>query len=811
MRPDLQSIELTISGMHCAMCALSLEKGLNNTPGVNKASVNLGTGKAAIEYDHSVVDPGALVRVVKETGFEVVPEGVRIRVGGMTCVMCAKTIEGALISLNGIISAKADPGNDQVYVTYIPSVLSMEDIKKAIEDTGYTYLGTGEKENLLEDEIFRTDLSDKRNRVIIGFSISAILMLEMFIPAHDTLLFMYLQFIIATPAFFYLGYPIYRASFVSLKNRMLNMDVMYGMGISIAYIASVLGTFGIVLDRTYIFYSTAIMLTSFLMLGRYLEARAKGRTSGAIKALIRLQPDFTSVIEDDSEIRRPTDEVKTGDLILVRPGERIPVDGVIVSGTSYIDESMITGEPVPVEKSKGTRVIGGTILTTGSITFQAEKVGSDTVLARIIRMVREAQNSRPHVQKIADKVVSWFIPVVLTISVLAFLYWYFIAGMGFQFALQTLIAVLVVACPCALGLATPTAVTVGVGRGAELGILIRNGESLEVCDKITSMLFDKTGTITEGRPVVTDIDLFSGDVPSLLQAAASLEHLSLHPLGSAIIEKAGTESINPRDVRDFSNVSGKGLSGILDSEPVFVGSRAFMEDSGIQLNNNESESLSLRQSEGKTAVLVAKSRELLGLISISDRIKPDAKEAIENLQKMKISSMMVTGDNQRTAEVVGRQVGIQQVRAGILPQEKGEVVSQLEKGGEIVAFVGDGINDAPALAQAHVGIAIGNGTDIAVESADIVLVKGDLNDAVAAVQLGRKVMSRIRLNLFWAFAYNIVLIPLAAGLLYYSGKIIFRPEYGALAMALSSVTVISLSLLLKNYVPPVKRSPHNKV
>lgn len=805
MISEIQRTELGISGMHCASCAQSLEKGLRNTPGVKTVSVNLGTEKAVIDYDPDIVDPVALVKAVKNVGFEVTPDTIIVRVGGMTCAMCAKTVEEALKKLSGVITARVNLSDESVCISCIPSARLTGDITRTIGDVGFTCLGTGEREYPLEEEVFKKDLSDRLRRVILGFLISAVLMLLMFLPVQSATSLLYLQFIIATPAFIYFGEPIFRAAYAALKNRTLNMDVMYGMGIGIAYGASVLGTFGIVLDRTYIFFSTAIMLTSFLNLGRYLEARAKGRTSGAIKALIRLQPDTASVMRDGHERRIPTCEVKIGDLIIVRPGERIPVDGVIVSGLSCIDESMITGEPNPVEKTGSDEIIGGTIPTTGSITFRAERVGADTVLARIIKMVKEAQNSRPQVQKIADIAVSWFIPVVLVISIATFLYWYFIAGMGFQFALQTLLAVLVVACPCALGLATPTAVTVGVGRGAELGILIRNGESLEICDKITTLILDKTGTITEGRPSVTDIDLFTGDISQLLLSAASLEHLAIHPLGSAILEKAEKEGIKPVDVENFKYVAGKGLSGVINGEAVLMGSPGFMADSRIPLTNYQSDHISSRQNEGKTVVLVTKGRELVGLISIADRIKPDAKDAIRILHGMKISSKMITGDNKNTAEVVGRLVGIQEIKAGVLPEEKGREVLQLEKSGEVVAFVGDGINDAPALAQADVGIAIGNGTDIAIESADIVLVKGDLKDAVAAVQLARKVMGRIKLNLFWAFAYNIILIPLAAGLLYHFGGVVFRPEYSAFAMAFSSVTVVSLSLLLMRYVPPVKR------
>lgn len=802
MTDNPRKVELEISGMHCASCALNLEKGLSETKGVQNARVNFASGKAVVEYDPEVTDLGALNGVVEKSGFSVINEQVTIRIGGMTCAVCAQTVEKALTSLEGVTAATVNLTNERAYVRYNPSQVGLHKMREAIIAAGFRYLGA-DKEGTLSagEEILQKDLTDKRNRVIIGFAISAVLMVMMAAPPELKHTLMYVQFLIAMPAFIWLGVPIFSAARGALRNLTLNMDVMYAMGTGVAFLASVMGTFGIVLDMHYMYYETAIMLMSFLMLGRYLEARAKGRTSAAIQGLIRLQPDTASIFEDGVERRVPIEEVNIGSEILIRPGDRIPVDGVVRSGTSFVDESMITGEPVPVEKLPGDEVVAGTLATSGSLSFEARRIGKETMLARIIAMVEDAQGSKPPVQQLADTVVTWFIPVVLGIALVASGFWY-VSGAGLQFTLQIFISILVIACPCALGLATPTAVTVGVGRGAELGLLIRNGISLEVSDRLTTVLFDKTGTLTNGTPQVTDIDLFTGTRPLLLSYAASLEHLSTHPLGEAIVNLAGSEGIYPADVLNFSYTPGKGLSGEIAGGMIRIGNQKYLEESGVVFNASHEQALVSRQAEGKTTVLVARETQLMGIISISDTIKHSASQAVAALREMGIAAAMVTGDHQRTAMSVGRMVGIDRIIAGVLPDAKEREVARLQEKGEVVAFVGDGINDAPALARADTGIAIGSGTDVAIESADIVLMREEITDVVAAIQLARKVMGRIRLNLFWAFAYNIILIPLAAGVLY--PYIIFRPEYGALAMALSSVTIISLSLMLRGYTPPVR-------
>ncbi|HOV51650.1 MAG TPA: copper-translocating P-type ATPase, partial [Methanothrix sp.] len=549
---------------------------------------------------------------------------------------------------------------------------------------------------------------------------------------------------------------------------------------------------------------TAIMLASFLTLGRFLEAKAKGSTSEAIRKLVGLQPRKATVLRDGSEIEVAVEEVVVGDQIQVKPGEKIPVDGLVLDGQSYVDESMITGEPVPALKVVGQKVVGGTINKNGVLRFRATKVGRETTLAQIISLVQEAQGSRPPIQRIADRAVSYFIPAILSIAALAFVYWYFIAHETLLFSLTALISVLVVACPCALGLATPTAVTVGVGRGAEIGILIKSGEALEASEKLNSVAFDKTGTLTVGRPDVTDLTSFGIDEIDLLRLAANAEKGSEHPLAEAVVRKAQAQGISLIGATDFETLPGKGVLAKVDAKSVVVGNRLLFLERGIEMPDELLAKASDLEKQGKTAILIALDGKGCGVLGIADKLKDSARRAVAELKKMGLGVVMITGDNLRSASAVANQLGIEQVLSEVLPEEKSKEIKRLQQGGRKVAFVGDGINDAPALAQADVGIAIGSGTDVAIETGEIVLMKDDLLDAVAAIQLSRKVISRIKLNIFWAFAYNALLVPVAAGALFPFYGITFRPEFAGLAMALSSVTVVSLSLLLKRYTPPAK-------
>jgi Cu+-exporting ATPase len=805
-----KKVELKVSGMTCATCATTIEKSLLDLEGVEDAQVNLGTETATVEYDPTTLKLLDLENAVTDAGYGVIHEKVTLKVGGMTCATCVQTIENALRSLDGVADVMVNLGAEKAYVTYNPRITTVDEMKCAIEDAGYQYLGVeGEREDL--EKIAREkDLRAKRNRFVVGFAIGIPLMMLMYVPVMVPFPMAYFMLVVSTPTFVYVSQPIFSAAYRSLKNKTLNMDVMYSMGIGVAFGSSVLGTFEVILSRDFLFYETAILLASFLTIGRYLEARAKGKTSEAIKRLIGLQPKTATVIRDGSELEIPIEDVQLEDRIIVKPGEKIPVDGEIIDGESFVDESMITGEPIPVLKQKGDGVVGGTLNKNSILTVRATKIGKDTVLAQIIKLVEEAQGSRPPVQRIADKVVSYFIPTVLTIAFLAFAVWYLIIGNTLLFSLTALISVLVIACPCALGLATPTALTVGVGRGAELGVLVKKGEALEIAEKLTTIVFDKTGTLTRGKPDVTDIITFGIGENELLKLAASVEKNSQHPLAEAIVRRAHEKGIELVESTEFDTFGGRGVSAKVAGNEVLIGNRILFAERNIMLPPEIEDAVVQLENEGKTVILIAHAHQISGSIAIADTLKESTKDAISAFKEMKLNVVMITGDNARTAHAIAAQIGIERVLAEVLPQDKAEEVKKLQAQGEVVAFVGDGINDAPALAQADVGIAIGSGTDVAIESGEIVLIKDDLMDAVSAVQLSKKVMTRIKQNLFWAFAYNTALIPMAAGILYPFFGITFKPELAGLAMALSSVTIVTLSLMLKSYTPPAKRGEQPK-
>lgn len=801
----MKKTEIKVSGMTCASCATTIEKSLNKIDGVSSAQVNLASEIASVEFDSSVVKLADLEKAVNDAGYGVVQDKVTIKIGGMTCASCVTTIENTLKKLAGISDVSVNLGAERAYVTYNSRITSISDMNEAIEKAGYQFLGIeGEETEELEKQMKERDLKLKLRRMFIGFSVGLPLMILMFLDLELPFPLAYLMLVIATPTFLYISAPIFRGAYRALKNRNLNMDVMYSMGIGVAFVASLLGTFEVVLTREFLFYETAVLLAAFLMMGRYLEARAKGRTSDAIKKLMDLQSKNATVIRDNEELIIPIEDVKVGDSVIIRPGEKIPVDGDVYEGGSYVDESLITGEPIPVLKQNGTSVVGGSINKNGVLRFKAKRIGKDTVLSQIIKLVEDAQGSKPPIQRIADRVVSFFIPAVLLVAILAFILWYVIAASTLLFALTALIAVLVIACPCALGLATPTAVTVGIGRGAELGILVKRGEALELSNKLTTILFDKTGTLTKGRPEVTDIITAGISEEDFLRNVASVEKNSQHPLAEAIVNKAQEKGFELKKSNNFNSYDGKGAIGEINGLKILIGNRTLLSENDISYNELESKIIDL-ENEAKTVVLIAFDDRFTGLIAIADPLKDTTVGAIKAFKKENLKIGMITGDNRRTANAIARKIGIDNVIAEVLPQDKANEVAKLQEKGEVVAFVGDGINDAPALAKADVGIALGSGTDVAIESGEIVLIKDDLLDAVAGLQLSKKVMTRIKQNLFWAFAYNASLIPVAAGVLYPFFGITFRPELAGLAMALSSVTVISLSLMLKRYTPPVKQ------
>ncbi len=738
-----------------------------------------------------------------ETGDKTVK--TEIRIGGMHCAMCAAAVEKSLRQVPGIGEVSVNLASEQATVAYDAGRAGPEEMRKAVEKAGYRYLGTAEAAGEEEARERAAELRLRLRRVVVGFATGLPLMAAMLLMRHPSLAWRLAMLALSLPGIVFLGFPIFVAAGRSLRNRSLTMDVMYALGIGVALASSLAATFAL-LPHGFLFYDTVVLLAAFLNLGKYLEARAKGRTSEAIRRLLDLRPRTAVVVRQGREETVPVEAVAVGDELLVRPGEKVPVDGRVISGSSYVDEAMVSGEPLPVLKEAGSEVIGGTINRNGVLRLAAARVGRETLLAQIIQLVRAAQGSKPPMQRLADRAVTLFIPVILAVALAAFAGWHWLAGQPLLFSLTILISVLVIACPCALGLATPTAVMVGIGRGAELGILIRRGEALEAAGRLTTVLFDKTGTLTAGRPEVAEIVPAAGETPEgLLRLAAALGSGSRHPLSEAAVRAAAARGLDVPAVAGFDTLEGQGVSARLGEEEAAMGSVSFFRSRGIAGMKEAAADIERLQGEGRTIVLVARRNALAGVLAVADAVKPSAAPAVAGFARLRMAAAMITGDNPRSAAVIGRQAGIGRILAQVLPQDKAGEVRRLQESGEAVAFVGDGINDAPALAQADLGIAVGGGSDVAIESGDIVLVRDDLRDAVAAVQLSRKVMARIRWNLFWAFAYNAALVPLAAGALYPSLGILLPPELAGLAMAMSSVTVVTLSLLLKGYVPPIKK------
>ncbi|WP_296807033.1 copper-translocating P-type ATPase [uncultured Methanobrevibacter sp.] len=820
----LKEMDIPIEGMHCASCVLSVNKTFEREEGVEEVDADLASNKVHITVNPKKMSYDEMDSIVRNLGFQLHSDEVTLRIDGMHCASCTMNVENFLIRLDGIFDVKADLTSGTAFVRYDKSKVTIDDMEVVINNLGFELLGIDGQTEIDEEELYQQDLISKRNRIIVGLFFSAVLMILMY-SGWDPLMGLthqihestgidissmgLLSLLVSILPFLYVSLPILKAGINGLMHKNLNMDVMYSMGIIVAYGSSILGTFGIILDHTFMFYESAVMLPSFLMIGRYLEAKAKKKTSDSIRELIGLQPTVATLVEVDenneviSQKEVQIAEINLGDNLLVKPGDKIPVDGKVIGGESYVDESMINGEPIPKVKKDGEEVFAGTINQDGVLIISALKIGSETVLSNIIRLVEKAQSSRPPVQKFANTIVSYFIPVILTIAIIVFCIWYFVLGATLLFSLTCLISILVVACPCALGLATPTAVTVGVGRAAEFGILIKNGDTLENAGQIDVAAFDKTGTITEGKPEVDDIITYGISEDELIVVSASVEQNSNHPIAKAIVRKAeGLELLN---TVDFENVTGKGIKAVIDGKTVLAGNKSLMESNGIGMSDDVLKNYDELENQSKTIILLAIDMAVRGIISLSDKVKPNSKRTIEELHGMNIETYMLTGDNESTALSVANEVGIDNVKAGILPENKLDIVQGIQKDSKKVLFTGDGINDAPALTQADIGVAMGNGTDIAMESGDVVVMEGDLENVVAAVQFSKKVMRRIKENIFWAFAYNSILIPVAAGVLYPNFGIMFKPELAGLAMALSSVTVISLSLLLKRYVPPIKK------
>ncbi|MHA3963796.1 MAG: heavy metal translocating P-type ATPase [Candidatus Thorarchaeota archaeon SMTZ1-45] len=799
---EKQRMSMKIDGMHCASCVATIEKSLLNEDGVISATVSLLEEKAVIEYDSSRVDRSKLERAVDSTGYRVKRSAMTLTISEVENESDWDKISHVLSEQRGAITVRTYPDRRKLLLEYDEDLLTYKIVKKTLRDLGFK---PDEAEGIEGD---RESLAREKERQyylrLLSFSlilsIPVVLIhfhvLNSLIPLEDIRIL--IMFALATPVQFIGGYPFYKSALKSARHLKTNMDTLIMLGTSAAYFYSVATTFILSGDS---FYDTAVLLITFILLGRTLEAIAKGRTSKAIRSLMDLQAKVAIVVRNGKEITLPIEDVEVHDIVLIRPGDRVPVDGQVLEGKSSVDESMITGEPVPVNKNVGDSVVGGTVNKNGVLRVRAEKVGQDTVLSQIVRMVEEAQTNKPPIQRKADAIAGVFTPVVLVISLATFLFWTLIMAIEWNVALNFTIAVLVAACPCALGLATPTAIMVGIGKGAQYGILIKTGDGLETIPIIDTIIFDKTGTLTIGRPTVTDItvigELSQNDVLGLI---ASVEKNSEHPLAEAIVYEAQERGIEISSSKDFRYTSGKGVSASVNGEMIHVGSNQFMTDMGIDFSEHDSHILMLQQ-QGKTTVYAAKDDSPLAVLAISDKLKASSVQAVDTLKQLGIDVWMITGDRLETAKSIASTVGIDHVLAEVLPKDKAEQVQKLQEEGRVVAMAGDGVNDAIALAQADVGIALGSGTDVSVESGDIVLVKDDLLDVVTGIQLGKSTMTKIKQGFFWALIYNIILLPIAAGLLYPSLGLALRPEFAGLAMALSSVSVVTNALSLNRFKP----------
>ena len=792
---------IRISGMSCAACAARVEKVLNNLEGIKNAAVNLAVEKAVVEYDNNIISIEDIIDAIKKLGYDAVSEqadtisSAVLKVSGMSCAACAARVEKQLGSLEGVHSAAVNLASERASVEYDSEKIKTSDLIKAVEAIGYKAERAEELSVDREKEQREKEIRRLRLELVISAILTAPLLFSMLlmITNIDIPFFHneYFQLIVATPVQFIIGFRFYKNAYRALRSGSANMDVLIAMGTTAAYFYSIYNAFFAphegMMKELY-FESSAVIIT-LILFGKYLEAVAKGRTSEAIKKLMGLQAKTARVIRDGREEDIPIEEVVPGDVIVVRPGEKIPVDGRILEGDSAVDESMLTGESLPVEKTAGDHVVGATINRFGTFRLEATRVGKDTVLSQIIKMVEDAQGSKAPIQKIADRVSGVFVPVVLAIALVTLLAWYLIAG-DLTGGIVSAVSVLVIACPCALGLATPTAIMAGTGKGAENGILIKGGEHLEMTYRLNAVVLDKTGTITKGQPEVTDvIPLGSMDRGELLRMAAAAEKNSEHPLGEAIYEQGKKESGTVPEAEQFAAIPGKGVRAVVEGRQIYIGTRKLMQEAGIDTGSAENVIAGL-EDDGKTAMLMAADSRLEAVIAVADTLKESSKDAIDELKKMGIEVYMITGDNKRTASAIAKQAGITNVLAEVLPEDKAEEVGKLKKQGMKVAMAGDGINDAPALVAADIGIAMGTGTDVAIEAADITLLRGDLMLIPAAIRLSKMTMRKIKQNLFWAFIYNIIGIPVAAfGLL--------NPMIAGGAMAFSSVSVVTNSLRLR--------------
>lgn len=810
---ELVRLAMPVAGMSCAACALNVERALTRKPGVKQASVNYAAGTAHLEFDPARLSASDLVETVEDAGYGVATSSTIISITGMTCAACAGRVEKALSRVTGVVSAHVNLATNQAHVKYVPGLTNTEALREAIEIAGYGVL-EAEQDQPIEDReraAREREQSDLRSRFLVSAALSIVIMvgsmhhLLPFLAHVPTAVIYPFLLVLTTIVQFWAGGRFYRGAWAAARHRTADMNTLVAVGTLAAYLYSIVATFwprvlpqeGLAAGgQPSVYYDTSAVIITLILLGRWLEARAKGGVSEAIRRLMGLRAKTARVIRDGTEQDVPVEQVVVGDIVVVRPGEKIPVDGIVVDGQSTVDESMVTGESIPVEKGPGDEVIGATVNRVGSFRLRAIRVGKDTALAQIIRLVEAAQGSKAPIQRLADVIASYFVPVVIGIALLAFSAWYLLGPEPrLTFALLSFVAVLIIACPCALGLATPTAIMVGTGKGAANGILIKSGESLEIAHKIDTVILDKTGTLTRGQPSVTDIAAFGVGERELLSLAASAERRSEHPIAQAVVRYAVEQGIELDEPAEFTAIAGHGISASLAGGRVLVGNERLLRENDVPIEDARAR-LDQLSGEGKTAMLVARDGQCIGVIAVADTLKPGSGDAVRQLQNLGLKVIMLTGDNQATARAIARQVGIDEVMAEVLPEDKASAVGRLQALGRKVAMVGDGINDAPALAQADLGIAIGTGTDVAMETADITLMSGDLRGVSAAIELSRQTMRVIRQNLFWAFFYNVVLIPVAAGALFPFFGVLLNPMVAAGAMALSSVSVVSNSLRL---------------
>lgn len=812
-----------VGGMTCASCVARVEKALSRVEGVSRASVNLATNTATVMADPERTRMASLVSTIRDSGYEVPVQRMEFPVEGMTCASCVARVGKALLSVPGILSGSVNLATQSGTVEFLPGVTDMGVLRIAIEGMGYSIPEIRPEEDPVarQERMQREEERSLLSRLRVGFFLGV----PLFLLAHWEMIAgpgrmslspftnALLQLVLVTPIQFYVGSRFYRGAYATARHGTTDMNTLVALGTTVAYGYSAIATFfpglfAVPGAAPHVYYETSAAIIVLVLLGRYFETRAKGRTSEAVKKLIGLAPKSARVIRDGGEVDIPLEEVMAGERVVVRPGEKIPVDGTVEEGASSVDESMMTGEPIPKDKGEGDVVTGGTMNVNGRLVVRATHVGKDTVLSRIVRMVQEAQGSKPQIGRLADAIASWFVPAVIGVALLTFAIWLVFGPQPrLTYAMLSSISVLIIACPCALGLATPTSIMVGTGKGAELGILIRSGAALETAHKVDTVVLDKTGTVTLGRPEVSEIRADPrGPFPEeegwreLLRLAGSAESGSEHPLADAVVRGAKEKGFALSSPADFHSRPGHGVRATVEGRSVHVGSARWLTEEGIDGSTLLSVARELQES-GATVIFVAVDEKAAGVVAVADKVKEGAPEAIGVLRGMGLDVVMLTGDNPGTAMAVASQAGIERVRAEVLPDQKAQEVRKIQAEGKVVAMVGDGINDAPALAQADVGMAIGTGTDIAIESGDIVLMSGDLKGVASAIALSRATLRNIRQNLFWAFAYNVLLIPVAAGVLYPHFRVLLSPVLAAAAMGLSSVTVVSNALRLRRFRP----------